>query len=72
MVSHDNTEFEVYCNPRNDGVNTFYVNMINTSDTLLCFMSHLVGKPTMWFPNRSDTNRAVQLQKQARILKFRS
>ena len=25
--------------------------------------SHLVGKPTMWFPNRSDTNRAVQLQK---------
>ena len=24
----------------------------------------------MWFPNRSDTNRAVQLQKQARSLKF--
>ena len=23
-------------------------------------MSRLVGKPTMWFPNRSDTNRAVQ------------
>ena len=33
-------------------------------------MSRLVGKPTMWFPNRSDTNRAVQLQKQARRLKF--
>ena len=33
-------------------------------------MSHLVGKPTMWFPNRSDTNQAVQLQKQARSLKF--
>ena len=33
-------------------------------------MSHLVGKPTMWFPNRSDTNRPVQLQKQARSLKF--
>ena len=24
----------------------------------------------MWFPNRSDTNRPVQLQKQARSLKF--
>ena len=34
-------------------------------------MSHLVGKPTMWFPNRSDTNQAVQSQKQARSLKFR-
>ena len=33
-------------------------------------MSHLVGKPTMWFPNRSDTNQAVQSQKQARDLKF--
>ena len=34
-------------------------------------MSRLVGKPTMWFPNRSDTNRAAQAQKQARSLKFR-
>ena len=34
-------------------------------------MSHLVGKPTMWFPNRSDTNRDVQAQKRARSLKFR-
>ena len=25
----------------------------------------------MWFPNRSDTNRAVQAQKTVRILKFR-
>ena len=24
----------------------------------------------MWFPNRSDTNRPVQLQKQVRSLKF--
>ena len=24
----------------------------------------------MWFPNRSDTNRPVQLQNQARSLKF--
>ena len=22
-------------------------------------LSRLVGKPTVWFPNRSDTNRAV-------------
>ena len=35
------------------------------------YMSHLVGKPTMWFPNRSETNRPVQSQKRARILKFR-
>ena len=32
--------------------------------------SHLVGKPTMWFPNRSDTNRPVLSQKMARSLKF--
>ena len=34
-------------------------------------MSHLVEKPTMWFPNRSDTNRPVQAQKRTRSLKFR-
>ena len=34
-------------------------------------MSHLVGKPTMWFPNRSDTNWPVQAQKRARSLKIR-
>ena len=34
------------------------------------YMSGLVGKPTIWFPNRSDTNQAVQSQKQARSLKF--
>ena len=34
-------------------------------------MSCLVGKPTMWFPNKSDTNRPVQAQKRARRLKFR-
>ena len=33
-------------------------------------MSRLVGKPTMWFPNRSDTNRPVQAQKRAGSLKF--
>ena len=27
------------------------------------YMSRLVGKPTMWFPNRSNTNQAVQSQK---------
>ena len=25
------------------------------------YLNRLVGKPTMWFPNRSDTNRPVQL-----------
>ena len=34
------------------------------------YLSRLVEKPTMWFPNRSDTNRPVQLQKQARSLKY--
>ena len=34
-------------------------------------ISRLVGTPTMWFPNRSDSSRPVQLQKRARILKFR-
>ena len=29
------------------------------------------GKQTMWFPNRSDTNWPVQVQKRARSLKFR-
>ena len=34
------------------------------------YLSRLVGKPTMWFPNRSDINQAAQSQKQARGLKF--
>ena len=33
-------------------------------------LSHLVEKPTMWFPTRSDTNQAVQSHKQARSLEF--
>ena len=33
-------------------------------------MSPPVGKPTMWFPNRSDTNQAVQAQKMASDWKF--
>ena len=27
------------------------------------YLSRLVGKPTMWFPTRSDTNRPVKSQK---------
>ena len=34
------------------------------------YLSRLMGKPTMWFLNRSDTNRAVQSQKTARDRKF--
>ena len=30
-----------------------------------------MGKPTIWFGERSDTNRPVQAQKRARSLKFR-
>ena len=29
-----------------------------------------MGKPTMWFPNRSDTNQAIQAQKTAGDWKF--
>ena len=32
----------------------------------LISQSRLVGKPTMWFPNRPDTNRPVQAQKRAK------
>ena len=39
--------------------------------SILVYMSRLVGKPTMWFSNRSDTNRPVQAQKRAKSLKFR-
>ena len=42
------------------------------ADLSLCFvhMSHIMIKPMVWFPARSDTNQAVQLQKMARCLKF--
>ena len=35
------------------------------------FLSHVVRKPVFGVPTRSDTNRAVQLQKIARDLKLR-
>ena len=34
------------------------------------FLSLRMGKPTIWFVTRSDTNQPVQLQKMARSLKF--
>ena len=34
-------------------------------------MSHMMRKTTLWIPNRSDTNRAVQTQKMANGRKFR-
>ena len=33
-------------------------------------VSRIMRKPTMWFPNRFDTNRAVQAQKMARSWNF--
>ena len=44
--------------------------VLNDKLVLSTYLSHLVGKPTMWFLTRSDTNRPVQSQKQARSLKF--
>ena len=34
------------------------------------YMSRVMRKPTFWFPTRSNTNQAVQLQKMARGLRF--
>ena len=39
--------------------------------TLLSRKPPKTSEPTFWFPTRSDTNQAVQLQKMARGLKFR-
>ena len=33
-------------------------------------MNQIMRNPTMWFPNRSDTNQAVQAQKMDRGWKF--
>ena len=37
----------------------------------VAYLSHVMRKPTFWFPTWSDTNKAVQPQKMARGLKFR-
>ena len=34
-------------------------------------ISRVTRKPTMWFPNRSHTNRVKQVEKHARSLKFK-
>ena len=48
------------------------VQLFSFSFSVLLFeyLSRLVEKPTMWFLNRSDTNRPVQAQERARGLKF--
>ena len=52
------------------------VNTLHTGSTVKHYadskiiMSHIMRKPTFWFPNWSDTNHDVQLQKMARGLKF--
>ena len=52
-----------------------YVKVKSWGQTRLCYpclayLSLVMRKPTMCFPNRSDTNRAVQAQKMARVWKF--
>ena len=45
-----------------------------SSDAVSIYMTNLscvMRKQTFWFPIRSDTNQAIQLQKMARGLKFR-
>ena len=51
--------------------NGFETHLDSSQSAQRIHLSRLVGKPTMWFPNRSDTNRPVQAQKRARSLKFR-
>ena len=57
-----------------NGLHTSFLETIRTGFLMLQYieqkMSHHMTKPTMWFLNRSDTNRAVQAQKMARGWKF--
>ena len=41
-----------------------------SKSNIAVYLSHVMRKPTFWFPTWSDTNQAVQLQKKARVLKF--
>ena len=45
-----------------------YKQLLFLKKQIYLHMSSLVGKPTMWFPNRSDTNRPVQAQKKSKKL----
>ena len=40
-------------------------------EVIVIDLSRIMGKPTMWFLNRPDTNRPVQSLKTARSFKFR-
>ena len=56
----------------------FYVNAFSIDGTIdkmmvkgaRIYLSRVMRKPTMWLPNGSDTNRAVQALKVVRGLKF--
>ena len=52
--------------PKNESWRTQMIMM----DKSIRHLSRLVGKPTMWFMNRSHTNQPVQAQERARSLKF--
>ena len=42
----------------------------DSSTKTVSHLSRVMGKPTMWFPNRSDTNRAVHVQKNGKRLEI--
>ena len=44
--------------------------LLGTTANQVQYLNRLVGKPTIWFPNRFDTNRPVQSLKRAKNLKF--
>ena len=50
----------------------FFLNLLPCTFKVLINeeLSRLMGKSTMWFLNRSDSNRPVRSEKQARSLKF--
>ena len=51
-------------------VHLFFIFEVSRLSLEYIHLGRLVEKPTMWFPQRSDTNRPLQLQKQAGSLKF--
>ena len=62
-------ELQLFLQESDRQLSDIHVN-VGCFHSLYQYMSHLVGKPTKWFPNRSDTNRPVQAQKRDRSLKF--
>ena len=53
-----------------DHTNTLVNGNAQTMQQIAWHLSSVMRKPTIWFPNRSNTNQAVQAQQMARCWKF--